>query len=108
MRVFLDTSVLLAACGSARGASREVFRRATANAWTLLATPYVIEEVFCKLPALPMAASSNWIRLRADWVLLDDIITLDRPAVFLAAGFPPCAGCAAACLPSGRWLYAPQ
>jgi hypothetical protein len=85
MRVFLDSSVLLAACGSARGASREVFRRAPANDWTLLATPYVIEEIFRNLPVLPLAASSDWIRLRADLLLMDDVLTLDRPAVFPAA-----------------------
>jgi hypothetical protein len=85
MRVFLDTSVLLAACGSARGASREIFRRASANGWTLLATPYVVEEVFRNLPVLPLAASSDWIRLRADLLLMDDVLTLDRPAVFPAA-----------------------
>lgn len=45
MRLFLDTSVLLAACGSATGASREIFRRAPANDWTLIATPYVVAEV---------------------------------------------------------------
>ena len=34
MRLFLDASVLLAASGSARGASREVFRLAPWNGWT--------------------------------------------------------------------------
>ena len=50
MNLFLDTSVLLAASGSAAGASREIFRRATVNDWTLLATPYVIDEVLRNLP----------------------------------------------------------
>jgi len=45
VRLFLDTSVLLAASGSAVGASREVFRRASANGWILIATPYGLEEV---------------------------------------------------------------
>jgi predicted nucleic acid-binding protein len=59
MRVFLDTSVLLAASGSATGASREVFRLAPANRWTLVTTPYVVEEVLRNLPRLPVAASSD-------------------------------------------------
>jgi len=36
MRLFLDTSVLLAASGSVAGASREIFRRASANGWLLV------------------------------------------------------------------------
>jgi len=43
MRLFLDTSVLLAASGSASGASRQIFRLAAANSWWLIATPYVVE-----------------------------------------------------------------
>jgi predicted nucleic acid-binding protein len=52
MRLFLDTSVLLAACGSASGASRLIFRIAPAQGWSLVATPYVVEEVLYGLPIL--------------------------------------------------------
>lgn len=82
MRLFLDTSVLLAASGSASGASREIFRRASANDWTLIATPYTIEEVIRNLPDLPTGATAEWARLRSDLLLMDDVLTLDRPAVF--------------------------
>jgi predicted nucleic acid-binding protein len=82
MRLFLDTSVLLAASGSASGASREVFRRASANAWVLMGTPYVVEEVLRNLPDLPPAASGDWVRLRPELVVMDDVLTLEWPAVF--------------------------
>jgi predicted nucleic acid-binding protein len=82
VRVFLDTSVLLAASGSERGAAREIFRRAAACGWSLLASPYVIDEVLGNLPGLPTAATADWARLRPDLVLVDDILTLDRAAVF--------------------------
>ena len=82
MRLFLDSSVLLAACGSDRGASREVFRRATECDWILLASPYVVEEVLANLPNLPATATANWARLRPDLALMDDVLTLDRAAVF--------------------------
>ena len=85
MRLFLDTSVLLAACGSARGGSREIFRRAAVNCWTLVSTPYVVEETLRNLPRLPVSASADWVRLRADLLLMDDVLTLDRPVVFPAA-----------------------
>jgi len=82
VRLFLDTSVLLAASGSGRGASREIFRRAPDLGWILLATPYVIEEVLTNLPHLPATATADWARLRPDLALMDDVLTLDRAAVF--------------------------
>ena len=84
MRLFLDTSVLLSAAGSARGASREIFRLAAGNGWLLLATPYVVEEVVRNLPTFSIEASTEWIRLRQQIMLLDDVVTLDRPAIFPA------------------------
>lgn len=44
MKLFLDTSVILAAAGSAKGASRFVIDEATANRWTLLTAAYCLEE----------------------------------------------------------------
>lgn len=85
MRVFLDTSVLLAACGSTTGASYEIFRRAQVHDWVLMVTPYVIGEVLNNLPDLPAAATAQWAGLRADLLVLDDVLTVDRPVVFPAA-----------------------
>ncbi len=82
MRLFVDTSVLLAACASAIGASREIFRVARMNGWVLVATPYVIEEVLRNLPDFPLPASGEWVRLRAELLVMDDVLTLDRPVVF--------------------------
>lgn len=44
MKLFLDTSVLLAAAGSAKGASRNLIEEARAHQWTLLSAPYCLEE----------------------------------------------------------------
>ena len=85
MRLFLDTSVLLTACASTTGASHEIFRLAPAHDWVLVATPYVISEVLNNLIEFPASASAQWAKLRADLFLLDDVLTLDRPAVFPAA-----------------------
>ena len=82
MRLFLDSSVLLAACGSANGASREIFRGAAANGWTLVVTPYVVEEVLRNLPDFPIAASAIWVQLRPAMLVMEDVVTLDRPSVF--------------------------
>ena len=85
MRLFLDTSVLLAASGSANGASREIFRLAAPNQWTLIATPYVIGEVRRNLFHFPASASADWNQLRTDLLPLDDVFTADRPTVFAPA-----------------------
>ena len=85
MNLFLDTSVLLAACGSEHGASNYLFRVAAGQAWALIASPYVVEEVLRNLPELPFEAAGRWSRLRAELRIVDDVLTIDRPAVFPAA-----------------------
>jgi len=82
VKLFLDTSVLLAACGSDHGASHAVFDYAPALRWTLISTPYVVDEVLGNLPILPSAATSKWARLRQTLILMDDVLTLDRIVVF--------------------------
>jgi hypothetical protein len=82
VKLFLDTSVLLTASASAKGASRGILLGAAANGWVLLATPYVIEEVYRNLPEMAPEATSDWARLRPLLVVMDDVVTLDRPAVF--------------------------
>ena len=76
---------MLAASGSARGASREIFRLASSQSWSLIATPYVVEEVVTNLPELTPDASTDWVELRQNLILLEDVLTLDRPAVFSPA-----------------------
>jgi len=85
VRLFLDTSVLLAASASASGTSREIFRLAPAKGWTLIATPYVLAEVMRNLPDFPPAATAEWLRLRHQLLVMDDVLTLDRPVIFPAS-----------------------
>lgn len=77
--------MLLAASGSTQGASREIFRLAPEQGWSLIATPYVIEEVLTNIGALGPAAAAEWAKLRRDLLILDDILTVDRPVVFSPA-----------------------
>ena len=85
MNLFLDTSVLLAACGSEHGASSYIFHIASTQTWALIASPYVVEEVRRNLPQLPVEAAGRWSRLSAALQIVDDVLTMDRPAVFAAA-----------------------
>ena len=82
MRLFLDTSVLLAASGSESGASRAVFDRASASGWILLTTPHVVEEAIVNLSHLSATATAAWGRLRPALTVMDDVLTLDRAAAF--------------------------
>jgi predicted nucleic acid-binding protein len=53
MILFLDTSILLAACGSGTGAGRFIIENAAANDWQILVSPYVLSEVKSNLHDLP-------------------------------------------------------
>jgi hypothetical protein len=76
---------VLAAAGSAAGAAREIFRRAKTQEWSLIATPYVTAEVLKNIHHLPPSATSTWESLRSELLILDDIVTVDKPAVFAPA-----------------------
>ena len=82
MNLFLDASVVLAACGRAAGASRAVFDLASRNDWTLMTSPYVVSEATRNLPRLPAQAASDWAALRGALVAVRDVWTMDRPAIF--------------------------
>jgi predicted nucleic acid-binding protein len=82
--IFLDTSVLLTACGSATGSSRALFTLAPRQGWTLLSSYYAASEVVKNLHVFPASGTAEWLRLKRLLVLVDDIVTLDRPAVFMA------------------------
>lgn len=82
MKLFLDTSVLLAASGSALGSSRALFSYAPANGWTLLASPWVVTEVVRNLRKFPPAATQAWLRFRPQLTLVDDIVSINRVVVF--------------------------
>ena len=97
MNVFLDSSVLLAACGSAAGASRAVIDASAAQRWSLLASAYVIGEVEANLTGLPAGASDNWARIRTTLEKVPDVVTFqwvtvfaparDRPILFTASAW---------------------
>ena len=85
MRIFLDASVLLAAAGSATGSSRGVFDYAVAQGRTLQTSPWALQEVMRNLSDLPVLATGNWLRLRRQIVVVDDVVVIDRPVLFTAS-----------------------
>jgi predicted nucleic acid-binding protein len=85
VNLFLDTSVLLAACGSAKGSSRAIFHLANAAGWTLMSSPYALGEAMRNLGKLPTAATAEWVRLREQLKIVDDIVSPDQPTIFFAS-----------------------
>ena len=84
VRLFLDASVLLAACGSASGASRAIFRHAGGQGWILVSVPYALLEVTKNLADFPPAAAHEWARLRPMLLVMKNVLTVNRPVVFHA------------------------
>lgn len=74
--------MLLAACGSALGSSRALFEYAPAQGWELIASPWVIGEVTRNLVKFPVAITAEWLRLRRQISVVDDVVSLDRALVF--------------------------
>ena len=84
MRIFLDTSVLLAACRSKSGASRAVIDIAEKQGWKLIASPWVRNEVERNLSKFPFESTATWVGLRSRISLVDDVVSIDRALVFPA------------------------
>ena len=83
MKLFLDTSVLLAAAGSAKGASRYVFQHAGVLGWQLLSSSYCIEEADRNAPKLGHKTRSYWRAFLLPHLVLVPIeLTFDKVLVF--------------------------
>ena len=85
MRLFLDSSVLLAAAGSSTGASRLLFDIASRHGWELLTAEYCLREAEFNLPKLGKKAELSWTQIiRPAVIPLSTRLTLDRPLIFRA------------------------
>ena len=82
MKLFLDSSVVVAASLSATGASRVVFNLAGLQGWTLVVSPWVLREVRKNLADKSAEASRAWASLRAGVTIEEDELTFDWPLVF--------------------------
>ena len=83
MRLFLDTSVLLAAAGSSTGASRAIFDLGEAQQWELVTSLYCVEETNQNLGKLPHVATVEWRNhLQPRMTIVRETLVRDRPLVF--------------------------
>jgi predicted nucleic acid-binding protein len=85
VKIFLDSSVLLAAAGSSTGASRAIFEYQKAAGWSLLYSHYARSEVQSNLPFLGASAVESWEKLSSSLMLVSDSLVMDWPVVFFPA-----------------------
>ena len=83
MRLFLDTSVLLSASGSAKGAARFLIVEAAAHGWELISSDYCEEETRRNFAKVGRTAAAAWKTEIAPRVpLVRASLALDKPLVF--------------------------
>ena len=90
MTLFLDTSVLLSACGSESGASRHVCDCGTDHGWHLITSGYCRNETLRNLPRLGPQGLGAWdksVEPRIEFV--PDVISFDKALVFEKAKDKP-------------------
>jgi predicted nucleic acid-binding protein len=86
MKLFLDSSVVLAACGRSAGASRSLFDLAQSQGWQLLVSDYVLGETEKNLKQrMPLAALHEWTQLRGSLSVVADVWTFNWPVIFPAS-----------------------
>ena len=89
MRIFLDSSVVISACGSERSLSRLIFEIAAERGWFLVSAAYCRAETVKNLTKIPLAASKCWkdYQHRIEW--LPNALTTRRPLLLTASKEKP-------------------
>jgi hypothetical protein len=73
---------MIAAAASEAGASREVFSLASERGWRLMTTPYAVAETIRNIAGFPAVVTATWLRISGQLITVDDVLTIDKPAVF--------------------------
>ena len=89
VRVFLDSSVILSACGSERSLSRLITVLAAERGWDLVSAAYCRAETIKNLAKFPQQASAHWqdLQARIEWV--PNALTTKRPLLLTASKDKP-------------------
>ena len=82
MRLFIDTSVLLAACGSPDGGSRVVIDAAPLNGWSLIVNSWVLGETRRNVRKLSARAPLEWQSIRPRLNRVRNVLAIGKPVVF--------------------------
>jgi predicted nucleic acid-binding protein len=83
VRLFLDSSVLLAASGSSKGASRLLITEAIAQGWELRTSHYCFREVEHNIVKMGLRAEKDWAAKIYPQVQVAELaLVLDRPLIY--------------------------
>lgn len=82
MKLFLDSSVILAARGRATGSSYFIAANARQFRWVTFANPYVVAEVEANVHRLGAAAVNTWQTLRQQIAFVPNVFSIPWPTVF--------------------------
>ena len=89
MRVFLDSSVVLSACGSAKSLSRLITLIVKERGWHLVSSTYCRAEVARNVPKFGDEATAHWTKLRTELEWAPDALTTNRPLLLTASKDKP-------------------
>lgn len=89
MKVFLDSSVILSACGSEKSLSRLITLIAKDHRWHLVSSTYCRAEVARNIGKFGGQATAHWTTLRARLEWVPDALTTKRPLLFTASKDKP-------------------
>lgn len=89
VRVFLDSSVILSACGSERSLSRLITVLAAERSWNLVSAAYCRAETVKNLTKFAPQATAHWqdLHARIEWV--PNALTTKRPLLLTASKDKP-------------------
>lgn len=89
MRVFLDSSVILSACGSAKSLSRLITLIAKDRGWHLVSSTYCRAEVARNVAKFGDEATAHWTGLRTELEWVPDALTTNRPLLLTTSKDKP-------------------
>ena len=89
MRVFLDSSVILSACGSAKSLSRLITLIARERDWHLVSSASCRAEVTRNVGKFGDEATAYWKTLRTELEWVPDALTSKRPLLLTASKDKP-------------------
>ena len=89
MKIFLDSSVLLSACGSAKSLSRLITEIAPDRGWRLISASYCRAETSKNIRKLGAGASLRWPEMQAKVEWVANALTSNRPQLLAASKDKP-------------------
>jgi predicted nucleic acid-binding protein len=89
LKIFLDSSVILSACGSTKSLSRLITEIAEERGWNLVSAVYCRAETVKNLTKFAPQATAHWqnLQTRIDW--LPNALTTKRPLLLTASKDKP-------------------